>query len=278
MSGLFERQELERDIWRSVHEVAMKRDAVKLLGAGIFVAAITAMAEGPSSEAITFTATADNVAAKNSIKIDVLRWSTDAELTQMMDAWNKTGAIAKKVIAEAAQAATRAAAAQRRTDRGVTGTARREQVDDATRAANAAAAAAAQKKAQQEAEKRITPENLLTEAMKETPAVGYVWSSGEISGYMVRCAAKLPDPDGGERVILVTDKRLGRWNSFWKPAAGEPSNYEFSVIELHLNANGEGEGKASLTGRVHLDNTRKILVLDDYNGSPVILRGVKKVG
>jgi hypothetical protein len=256
----------------------MKRNAVGMLGAGILVAVISAMAEGPSSEGISFTATADNVAATNSIKIDVLRWSTDAELTQMMDAWNKTGAIAKKAIAEAARAATQAAAAQRRVDRGTTGTARREQVDDATRAANAAAAAAAQKKAQQEAQQKITPEDLLVAAMKETPAVGYVWSSGEISGYMVRYAVKLPDPNGGERIILVTDKRLGRWNNFWKPAAADPSNYEFSVIELHLDAKGDGEGKASLTGKVHLDNTGKILVLDDYNSSPVVLRGVKKLG
>jgi hypothetical protein len=256
----------------------MKFYAVGMLGAGALVAVVTAMAEGSSSEGISFTATADNVAASNSIKIDVLRWSTDAELTQMMDAWNKTGAIAKKVIAEAARTATQAAAAQRRVDRGTTGTARREQVDDATRSANAAAAAAAQKKAQQEAEQKITPEDLLIAAMKETPAVGYVWSSGEISGYMVRYAVKLPDPKGGERIILVTDKRLGRWNYFWKPAVGDPSNYRFSVIELHLDAKGDGEGKASLTGKVHLDNTGKILMLDDYNGSPVIFRGVQKVG
>jgi hypothetical protein len=256
----------------------MKLNAIRMLGVGTLVAVITAMAEGPSSEGISFTATADNVAATKSIKIDVLRWSTDAELTQMMDAWNKTGAIAKKFIAEAARTATQAAAAQRRVDRGMTGTARREQVDDATRAKNAAAAAAAQKKAQQEAEQKITPEDLLIAAMKETPAVGYLWSSGEIAGYMIRYAVKLPDPSGGERIILVTDKRLGRWNNFWKPAAGDPSNYEFSVIELHLNARGDGEGKASLTGKVHLEKTEKILVLDDYNGSPVILRGVKKLG
>lgn len=256
----------------------MKLNAIRMLGVGTLVAVITAMAEGPSSEGISFTATADNVAATKSIKIDVLRWSTDAELTQMMDAWNKTGAIAKKVITEAARTATQAAAAQRRVDRGTTGTARREQVDDATRAKNAAAAAAAQKKAQQEAEQKITPEDLLIAAMKETPPVGYVWSAGEIAGYMIRYAVKLPDSSGGERIILVTDKRLGRWNNFWKPAAGDPSNYEFSVIELRLNARGDGEGKASLTGKVHLEKTEKILVLDDYNGSPVILRGVKKLG
>ncbi len=256
----------------------MKFSEVKLLCAGIFVAVVTAMAESPASENITFTAMADNVAAKNSIKIDVLRWSTDAELTQMMEAWNKTGPIAKKVLAEATRAAVQAAATQRRNDRGTTGTARRDQVDDATRAKNAAAAAALQKKAQQEAEQKITPENLLVAAMDETPAVGYVWSSGETAGYMIRYAVKLPDPNGGERIILVTDKRLGRWNTSWKPAVGDPSDYAFSVIELHLNGKGEGEGKASLTGKVHLDSQGKILVLDDYSGSPVILRGVKKLG
>jgi hypothetical protein len=252
----------------------MKFSAIKLLGAGLVLTTMIAMAEGPSSEGITFTATADNVAAKNSIKIDLLRWSTDDELKQMMDAWNKTGSIFKKAVAEAAREAARKAAVRRRIDKGTPGTARKELADPA---AGAAATSAALKRAQQEEMENITSESLLTQAMKETPALGYVWSSGEVSGYMIRYAVNLPDPNGGERIILVTDKRLGRWNNFWKPATGDPSNYDFSVLEIHLNANGEGEGKASLTSKVHLDSSAKILTLDDYNDSPVILRGLKKV-
>ena len=90
-------------------------------------------------------------------------------------------------------------------------------------------------------------------------------------------AARLAQPDGGERILLVTDRRLGAWNNLWKPSgAGSTTNYEFSVIELHLNSKGEGEGKASLTGKVTVDNTAKSIVLENYAALPVILKGVKR--
>lgn len=50
----------------------------------------------------------------------------------------------------------------------------------------------------------------------------------------------MPLPDGGERVVLVTDRRIGFWE-----AANQPRSidYPFTVIELRLQADGEGEGK-----------------------------------
>src|ERR1700719_2127492 len=49
-----------------------------------------ASAQTPASgPALSLTATTDNVtAAHDSIRIDVLRWSTDAERDQLLDAWN----------------------------------------------------------------------------------------------------------------------------------------------------------------------------------------------
>ena len=106
---------------------------------------------------------------------------------------------------------------------------------------------------------------------------GYLWTS-ESTGYSVRYAFRLPQPDGGERIILATERRLGAWNDLWKPAGtASPSNYEFSIIELRLNPKGEGEGKASLTGKVILDGEAKTLALDGYSALPIVFKGVKKV-
>lgn len=105
--------------------------------------------------------------------------------------------------------------------------------------------------------------------------MGYLWSS-EVAGYSLRYAVKLPAADGGERIILITDRRLGAWNDLWKPVGADaPTNYEFSVVELHVNAKGEGEGKASLTGKVTVDSADKALVLDNFNVLPVIFKNVK---
>ena len=92
---------------------------------------------------------------------------------------------------------------------------------------------------------------------------------------------KLPEANGGQRILLITDRRLGAWNDRWKlttPGAtpGEAANYDFSVIELHLNAKDEGEGKASLAGKLAVDDTAKTIALDSYDSLPVIFKTIKK--
>jgi hypothetical protein len=109
--------------------------------------------------------------------------------------------------------------------------------------------------------------------MGKIASAGRIWSS-ESAGYSVRYAVRLAQPDGGERIVLVTDRRLNP--DIWKPAAGTPTADPFSLIELRLNGKGEGEGKASLTGKVTVDTAAKTFALEDYAGSPVILKGVTR--
>jgi hypothetical protein len=116
----------------------------------------------------------------------------------------------------------------------------------------------------------------LTGALGNAPTVGRLWSS-EVAGYSVRCAVKLTEPDGNERILLITDRRLGAYNDLWKPAGPDAANnYEFSVIELRLNSKGEGEGKASLTGKVALDSAAKTIGLENYGALPVIFKNVRR--
>ncbi len=44
------------------------------------------------------------------------------------------------------------------------------------------------------------------------PTVGYVWPDGSPVGYSVKYAHRAPQPDGGERITLVTDKPLGSYD------------------------------------------------------------------
>ena len=61
------------------------------------------------------------------------------------------------------------------------------------------------------------------------------------------------------------------------PTGSEPAtDYEFTVIELRLNAKGLGEGKTSLTSKVIIDNDAKTIALENYAAAPVILQNVKR--
>ena len=108
----------------------------------------------------------------------------------------------------------------------------------------------------------------------KAPTIGYIWTD-EVTGYSIKYAYRLPLPAGGERIVLATSRVLGGGSVQWKTT--EPATeYEFTVIELRLNAKGLGEGKASLTSKVIVDNDAKTLAIENYPAAPVILQNVKK--
>jgi hypothetical protein len=243
---------------------------MKLAVALLLIAAAVAFAESP----ISFTATTDNVSGSpDSIKIDVFRWSTDTERDQLLAAWNLTappagaagGGRPGRGRAAAADPApdpsavdsdSAPAPAARGGGRGGRG----------GRGGGAAAPAVA-----------LTPERSLAAALGKVPIVGHLWSS-EVAGYSVRYAARFTEPDGGERIILITDRRLGAWNDLWKPVASDATatNYDFSMVEMRLNSQGEGEGKVSLTGKVTVDGVEKTLALESFTALPVVLKNVRR--
>jgi hypothetical protein len=121
-----------------------------------------------------------------------------------------------------------------------------------------------------------TPEASLAAAIKKAPTVGILWTSESV-GYSIKYAYRLPQPDGGERIILATDRPVGMWSNLWKPVASvKPTDYTFSIIELRVNPKGEGEGRGVLAGKVAVDTASKTIALDDYATLPVILKGVKR--
>ena len=121
----------------------------------------------------------------------------------------------------------------------------------------------------------MTPIQAFTTALQKAPTVGYIWTT-DVTGYSIKYATHTTQPDGSERIILATDRRLGAYSPAWAlNTPGTPTDYEFTLLELHLDAKG-GEGKASLTTKLVADNATKQLGLENYAGAPTILQNVKK--
>jgi hypothetical protein len=245
-------------------------------------------AKGPGG--VHFTATMDNVGgAGDTVKINLLGWSTDADRDQLLAAWNLTPAPAAGARGGggrgAGGAGGRGAGGAGRGARGAAAAADDAAGDDASPADALPAATGRGARGGGRGGRGgntapappETPESSLTAALQKTPTVGILWTTSEITGYSIHYAYRFPQPDGGERIVLATDRRLGVWNNLWKAAGSPtPNEYSFSVIELRLNAKGEGEGKASLTGKVTVDTAAKTIALDSYSALPIVLKGVKR--
>jgi len=115
------------------------------------------------------------------------------------------------------------------------------------------------------------PEKLL-DALQDMPRMGYIKTPDSI-GWDLHFARKMPGTDGGERVVLVTDRRIGFWEAANRPRS---IDYPFTVIELRLNRDGEGEGKMSVATKIIPDKGNNIVTLENYDLQPVLLTNVKR--
>jgi hypothetical protein len=115
------------------------------------------------------------------------------------------------------------------------------------------------------------PDKLL-DALQRLPRVGYIRTPNSI-GYDLHFARRTPLPDGGERVVLGTDRYIGFWEATNRPRS---IDYPFTVVEIHINADGEGEGKMSLATKIIADKENKQIVLEDYGTQPVLLKSVRR--
>jgi hypothetical protein len=106
----------------------------------------------------------------------------------------------------------------------------------------------------------------LLSALQDAPAVGYIRTPNSL-GYDLHFAQDLPGEDGGRRVILATDRPIGN-----RPRT---IDYPFTVIEIRLNADGEGEGKMSIATRITGNRRGKLIEIEDYATQPVRLLSVR---
>jgi hypothetical protein len=232
-------------------------------------------AQGPTGE-VNLTATSANVSESGSpVRIRILRWSTDEERSPVVAALTPAAPVAAPAAAAtnppptaglpagAGPSPPAAAGDRGGAARGGRGGAGRGGRGGAARGGRGGAAAP-------------NPMAALTAAIGKGPTLGYIWTN-DVTGYSIKYAWHASLPNGGERIILATDRRLGAYTTAWKPVAATPvTDEEFTLIEIRLDAKGSGEGKTSLTTKVILDDEAKTVALDNYAATPAILQNVKR--
>ena len=76
-------------------------------------------------------------------------------------------------------------------------------------------------------------------------------------GLQLRYAWQAPLPEGGRRIVLAADR------------------YPFSLFEIRVNKDGEGEGKLAYATKIRFDKDKKVMELENYASEPVRLNNVK---
>jgi hypothetical protein len=259
-----------------------QRTLYVVLGGAISASALLS-AQSPSNKPIArFTATTAGVASPGqTVTITLFGWSDDSERDRLVKAWDIPVPAADRAAnaAPATDGAAGAAPAAGRAGRGAVAAGRGAAAGGRGAAAGGRGAAAGGRGAPvTSANPPLTPSRSLAEALQTAPTMGLLWDS-EAAGYAIRYAYRLPQSDGGERIILITDRRLSPVSSLWKPVAPapKPTDYTFSVIELRLNSQGVGDGKAALDTPIAIDSGAKFIALENYDSLPIVFTKVRRL-
>jgi hypothetical protein len=116
-------------------------------------------------------------------------------------------------------------------------------------------------------------DKLLSTLQKVKPRCGYVRTSTSL-GWDVYFARETRLASGGRKIVLASDRPVSMWEA---QNNGRSMDYEFSLVEIHIGADGKGEGKAIKAAKVEYNQETNTLDIENYQREPVRLNEVRIV-
>ena len=113
-------------------------------------------------------------------------------------------------------------------------------------------------------------DELLKELMKR-PRLGYIRLPNTL-GHDLHYAVQQPLPDGGRRIVLVTDRPIGMAEA---RNQSRSMDYPFTMIEIRFDTAGVGVGKMSTGTKISKSKDGTHLELETWQNQPVRFTEVK---
>jgi hypothetical protein len=114
-------------------------------------------------------------------------------------------------------------------------------------------------------------DGLLGALQKIRPPCGSIRNVNRV-GWDLFYARQAPTPDGGRKIVLATDRRVA-----FREAVNNTRSmqYQFTLVELHVDKDGKGEGKLVPAAKVSWDAKDKRIEIENYSALPVDLLNVQ---
>jgi hypothetical protein len=112
----------------------------------------------------------------------------------------------------------------------------------------------------------------LLSALQKLPVVGGITTPGSLK-YDIHFARERQEAEGGRMIFLMTDRYIGAWEAANRPRT---IDYPFTLIQLQVDKDGKGVGKASIATKISeaADGT---IELENFSNQPVALNEVRKI-
>src|SRR5260221_10997998 len=114
-------------------------------------------------------------------------------------------------------------------------------------------------------------QDALLDALQKLPVVGYINTPGSLK-YDLHFARQRSEAEGGRMIFLMTDRYIGAWEARNRPRT---IDYPFTLIQLKVDKDGNGEGKASVYTKI-TETKDGTIELENFSSQPVMLNQVRK--
>ena len=111
----------------------------------------------------------------------------------------------------------------------------------------------------------------LLPALQKAPPIGSIRTPQSLA-YDLHFSWQTPQPDGGRMIFLMTDRPINAWEAWNRPRT---IDYPFTLIQLQVDKDGRGVGKASIATQIREENGT--IVLENFSSTPVVLNEVRRV-
>ena len=111
----------------------------------------------------------------------------------------------------------------------------------------------------------------VAQALRGQAKTGYAFFAGR-QGYPLRYARKF-ESDGKVTIVLATDRPVSFQEVYQQSQMGD---YDVSVLVLHVDNSGKGEGILSLGTEVRWNNETNRLDVTNMSSQPIKIEGVRK--
>ena len=119
----------------------------------------------------------------------------------------------------------------------------------------------------------------LVRALQKVPVKGRInipgWTGPDPQNYRLgwdlRYAWHEPLPEGGERIVLATDRQMS-----FRELTNNPrtTDYPFLLIQIQLNKDNKGEGKMAPFTQIKFDKKKNVMEIENYGTEPVRLNNI----
>jgi len=114
-------------------------------------------------------------------------------------------------------------------------------------------------------------QDTMLDTLRDLRKVGFIRTPGKL-GWDLHYAHQAPGEDGGNRIVIATDRPMNIWEVINRPRTVD---YPFMFIEMRINNDREGEGKLFPATQVTASRDGRSVQLENYDTQPVQLNKIR---